>query len=65
MTETQMNTVLSSMIFDQLTHDFKIRKEAIVHKLEEIGFKCSLTELLGLDLFVGTNTATANRGYIY
>lgn len=42
------------MIFDQLTNDFKMRKEAILYKLEEFGLKCTLTELLGLDIFVGT-----------
>lgn len=45
----------SSIIFDQLTNDFKIRKEAILIKLEEMGLKCTLTELLSLKLFHGTN----------
>ena len=55
-----MNTVLSCKIFDQLTNDFKVRKEAILFRLEEIGFKCTLTELLGLDLFVGSQTTLTN-----
>ena len=43
------------MIFDQLTNEFKVRKESILYKLEEMGYKCNLTELLGLDIFVGTS----------
>ena len=43
----------SAYIFDQLTNDFKIRKEAILIKLEEMGLKCTLTELLSLNLFHG------------
>ena len=37
LTDVQKNTVVSSMIFDQLTNDFKVRKEVILHKLEEFG----------------------------
>ena len=45
----------SCMIFDKLTNDFNIRKEAILMKLEETGMKLSLTELMSLNLFVGIN----------
>lgn len=48
----------SSIIFDQLTNDFKVRKESIIQRIQEIGFiKLSLTELLGLNLFVSHDLA--------
>ena len=43
------------MIFDKLTNDFNIRKEAILLKLEETGLKLTLTELMSFNLFVGIN----------
>ena len=42
------------MIFDHLTNEFKLRKEAVLIKLEEMGFKLTVTELMSVDLFVGS-----------
>jgi len=52
--------VRTSFIFDQLTHEFKIRKEAIRMKLEELGMKLSLTELMSLNLFQGESIQALN-----
>ena len=56
MSKESLNRVRSSMIFDRLTNEFKVRKEAIFNKLVESGFsRFQLTELLGIDLFVTHN----------
>ena len=56
MSDESLNRVRSSIIFDQLTNDFKVRKEAVLQKLEEMGMKLQLTELMAFDLFVGEGT---------
>ena len=57
--EESLMRIRSCMIFDQLTNDFKLRKEAILAKLKEIGCRFTLTELLGLNLFVNEQLTSA------